>query len=71
MNDKIKRRLYHMEREARGIINSANLIIQDLEDVAESDDLMIIESAFERIHRAADEAIDYVRNTYDEFEEEE
>lgn len=70
MNKKVEKRLSYMKQICREIKSQVDCILQDIEDVVTDEDLYIIEHGFERIRRAADETVDYVRETYDEFEEE-
>jgi hypothetical protein len=41
--------------------------VDDVRDSNDSSDLMVVESNFARIMRTAEDAYDYVQDTYDEF----
>lgn len=70
MNDTVKRRLANVHKQVDLIAAEADYIKDDLiTTVNESEDLPPIETALENIILWASEAKDYVRNTYDEFEE--
>ena len=71
MNDTVKKRLEILESQIRQIANEAKYIDEDLIDsVEESEDLSPIETALENIIMWANNAKEYTRSTYDEFEEE-
>ena len=70
MNDTVKRRLAELRKQIRKICDEADYIDEELiDEVMDSEDLPPIETALENIILWANEAKDYVRNTYDEFEE--
>ena len=62
--------LTNLKECAKEIKALVEIIIEDLDEVAEMDDLFTIESKFEQIYRDADTSIDVTRNKYDEFVEE-
>jgi len=72
MNETVKRRLENISSKVGKIKVEADYIYEDLiPDVGDdSEDLYTIESSLWNIERWAKETIEYVRNTYDEFEEE-
>ena len=72
MNETVKRRLENISSKVGKIKVEADYIYEDLiPDVGDdSEDLYAIESSLWNIERWAKETIEYVRNTYDEFEEE-
>lgn len=71
MNDAVVMRLQRLNDEVNKIKSACERIMMDIADVEESEDLPIIENNFDFIRRTASDAMDFVRNTYDEFEEEE
>lgn len=70
MNKKVEKRLEEIKKIALDIQAMCECILEDAEDATSSGDLFVIESQFERIGRKADDGYSYVRNTYDEFDEE-
>ena len=70
MNKKVEKRLEEIKKMALDIQEMCKCIAYDVDDTTSSDDLFIIESHFETISRRANDGYDYVRNTYDEFDEE-
>lgn len=72
MNEKVKRRLENIYSKVEKIKVEADYINEDLipEVGDDSEGLYAIESSLWNIERWAKETIEYVRNTYDEFEEE-
>ena len=72
MNEVVKRRLENISSKVGKIKVEADYIYEDLiPDVGDdSEDLVTIEMSLENIERWARETREYVRNTYDEFEEE-
>lgn len=70
MNKKVEKRLEEIKKMALDIQAMCECILEDAEDATGSGDLFVIESQFERISRKADDGYSYVRNTYDEFDEE-
>lgn len=70
MNYKVKRKLSRMREIVKMIDANLEMILQDIDDVEESDDLYIVEAKFDSIASAAKAGYDLVRETYDEFEEE-
>lgn len=70
MNKKVEKRLEEIKKMALDIQAMCECILEDAEDATSSGDLFVIESQFERISRKADDGYSYVRNTYDEFDEE-
>jgi len=73
MNEKVKKRLEKIYYKVDMIKLEADYINEDLipEVEDDSEDLYTIESSLENIERWARDTREYVRNTYDEFEEEE
>lgn len=72
MNEKVKSRLERVYKRCKQIAAETDYINEDLiPDVNESEDLAIIEMSLDNIERWARETRELVRNTYDEFEEEE
>ncbi len=72
MNKKVKRRLENISSKIGQIKDEADYIYEDLipEVGDDSEDLVTIEMSLENIEQWARETREYVRNTYDEFEEE-
>ena len=72
MNETVKRRLENISSKIGKIKVEADYIYEDLiPDVGDdSEDLVTIKTSLENIERWARETREYVRNTYDEFEEE-
>ena len=72
MNEKVKKRLDNIYGRVEEIRLEADYINEDLipEVGDDSEDLYPIESSLENIEQWARETREYVRNTYDEFEEE-
>lgn len=72
MNEKVKRRLENIYSKVEKIKFEADYINEDLipEVEDDSEDLYTIESSLENIERWAKETREYVRDTYDELEEE-
>ena len=72
MNEKVKRRLENISSKVGKIKVEADYIYEDLipEVGDDSEDLVTIEMSLENIEQWARETREYVRNTYDEFEEE-
>ena len=72
MNEKVKRRLENISSKIGKIKVEADYIYEDLipEVGDDSEDLVSIEMSLENIEQWARETREYVRNTYDEFEEE-
>ena len=72
-NETVKRRLENIYSKVEKIKFEADYINEDLIPGVgdDSEDLYTIESSLENIERWARETREYVRNTYDEFEEEE
>lgn len=71
MNERVEKSLERIKTMARNIKSMCDCIINDCDDVTESDDLFIIEQQFERIERLADNGYGYTQIIYDEFDEEE
>jgi tetrahydromethanopterin S-methyltransferase subunit G len=73
MNEKVKRRLENIYSKVEKIKSETDYINEDLipEVGDDSMDLITIEDSLENIERWARETREYVRNTYDEFEESE
>ena len=72
MNKKVKVRLEKVSARGEQIAAEVSYINEDLiPDVNDSEDLASIEMSLENIERWARDARDYVRHTYDEFEESE
>lgn len=73
MNETVKKRLDNIYKTVEKIKFEADYINEDLipEVGDDSEDLYTIESSLENIERWARKSREYVRNTYDEFEEEE
>ena len=72
MNEKVKNRLERVYRKGEQIAAEVSYINEDLiPDVNESEDLVTIEMSLDNIERWARETRELVRDTYDEFEEEE
>ncbi len=71
MNETVKRRLENIYNSVEKIRVEADYINEDLipEVGDDSEDLASIEMSLENIERWARETREYVRNTYDEFEE--
>ena len=72
MNETVKRRLENIYSKVEKIKVEADYINEDLipEVGDDSEDLVTIEMSLDNIERWARETREYVRNTYDEFEEE-
>ena len=72
MNETVKKRLDNIYKKVEKIKFEADYINKDLipEVGDDSEDLVTIEMSLENIERWARETREYVRNTYDEFEEE-
>ena len=70
MNEKVKKRLERIKEMVTAIQSSSKCILMDIEDVESVEDMFVIEHNFDMIRRIASDAIDYVRTTEDEFEEE-
>ena len=71
MNEIVEKRLNLIKAMTEEIQSMCECALDDCDDVTESSDLFIIESQMDRIIRKADYARETVRNTYDEFDEEE
>lgn len=71
MNERVEKSLERIKTMARKIKGMCECIINDVDDVTESDDLFIIEQQFDRIMRAASDGYELAQSTYDEFDEEE
>lgn len=72
MNEKVKNRLERVYKRCEQIAAEVDYINEDLiPDVNESEDLASIEMSLDNIERWARETRELIRNTYDEFEEEE
>ena len=69
MNDAVKKRIEQMKELADQIIEKAELLKGDADDVETDEDLYVVELAFDSIIGWAKEGYDVCRNTYDEFEE--
>ncbi len=71
MNETVKKRLDNIYKKVEKIKLEADYISEDLipEVGDDSEDLASIEMSLENIERWARETREYVRNTYDEFEE--
>ena len=72
MNETVKRRLENIYGKVAKIKYEADYINEDLIPVVgdDSEDLVTIEMSLDNIERWARETREYVRNNYDEFEEE-
>lgn len=72
MNEAVKKRLNNIYEKVEKIKVEADYINEDLipEVGDDSEDLVSIEMSLENIEQWARETREYVRNTYDEFEEE-
>ena len=70
MNEKVNKRLERIKEMVEAIQSSSKCILMDIEDVNSVEDMFCIENNFGMISRIANDAVDYVRNTEDEFEEE-
>lgn len=70
MNKKVEKRLEEIKKMALDIQSICECIAYDVDDTTSPDDLFVIESHFGTISRMADDGYSYVRNTYDEFDEE-
>lgn len=70
MNDAVKRRLEKIKGDVSEIKNLCDLILKDINDVEDdSEDLYVIENNLNWIWNKAQNTYDYVRSTYDYFEE--
>lgn len=69
MNERVKTRLEKLSIAAKQIITDMECVLSDIEDVTETDDLFVIESAFERTKRNADDAYELTLSAWDLFEE--
>ena len=72
MNETVKKRLDNIYEKVEKIKFEADYINEDLipEVGDDSEDLVSIEMSLDNIEQWARETREYVRNTYDEFEEE-
>ena len=69
MYNEVKKRLTNLRNQIRKIGDEADYIDEDLiDEVMDSEDLVSIEMALDNIALWANNAKDYVRCTYDEFE---
>lgn len=68
MNEKVKARLEQLEKMVKSIESSCKAIRMDIEDVEDVEDMFVIEHNFDMIRRKANDAVDYVRTTEDEFD---
>lgn len=71
MNERVERNLARIMVIATRIKDMCECILDDCEEVTECGDMFVIESQFDRICREANDGRNLVRNTEDEFDEEE
>lgn len=71
MNERVEKRLNLIKAMVEEIQSMCECALEDCDDVTESGDLFIIESQMDRIIRKANDTREVVRNTYDDFDEEE
>ena len=68
MNEKVNKRLERIKEMVVAIQSSSKCIFMDVDDVESVEDMFVIEHNFDMIRRIANDAVDYVRETEDEFD---
>lgn len=70
MTKRAKTRLERLAVIAKSIITDMECVLSNIEDITEIDDLFMIESAFERAAKDADDAYALTSTIWDLFKEE-